>query len=243
MLYINFFTVHEPTNPCSPSPCGPNSQCREINSHAVCSCSQGYLGMPPNCRPECIISAECTQDKACFNNKCVDPCPGTCGSNARCQVINHNPICSCSPGYTGDPFLQCLVERSEPSLKLHRDTNIHFTISEQVTDTPTGNPCIPSPCGPNSACRIIEKLPACSCLPNYIGRSPNCRPECSINSECSSNLACINEKCSDPCIGSCGMNSICTVVKHNPVCQCLSGYSGDPFSICSEIQYCKHIAI
>lgn len=132
-----FFTVQEPRNPCSPSPCGPNSQCREINSHAVCSCSQGYLGMPPNCRPECIISAECTQDKACINNKCVDPCPGTCGSNARCQVINHNPICSCSPGYTGDPFLQCLVERSEPSLKLfHRDTNIlsHFRANNRYSN-------------------------------------------------------------------------------------------------------------
>lgn len=72
--------------------------------------------MPPNCRPECVISAECAQDKACLNNKCVDPCPGTCGQNARCQVLNHNPICSCSPGFTGDPFLQCVVEKSELNL-------------------------------------------------------------------------------------------------------------------------------
>jgi hypothetical protein len=110
---IIYFSVDEPTNPCRPSPCGPNSQCREINSHAVCSCIIGYIGMPPDCRPECVVSAECSQDKACVKQKCIDPCPGTCGSNARCQVLNHNPICSCSPGYTGDPFIQCLTEKSE----------------------------------------------------------------------------------------------------------------------------------
>lgn len=59
------------------------------------------------CRPECKISSECPQDKACINLKCSDPCPGTCGLSARCQVVNHNPICSCLPGFTGDPFLRC----------------------------------------------------------------------------------------------------------------------------------------
>lgn len=46
----------------------------------------------------------------------MDPCPGTCGFNARCQVINHNPICSCNPGYNGDPFVRCNLETSK---KLH----------------------------------------------------------------------------------------------------------------------------
>lgn len=176
--------------------------------------------MPPNCKPECSISAECPQDKACVNTKCIDPCPGTCGTNARCQVVNHNPICSCASSYTGDPFVKC------------------FAVVV-VQDVPRGNPCIPSPCGPNSACRLVGDFPACSCLPNYIGRAPNCRPECTMNAECSSNLACINEKCSDPCLGSCGIDSICTVVKHNPVCQCKTGYTGDPFTSCSVIPYSK----
>lgn len=102
-----------PKNPCVPSPCGPNSQCREINDQAVCSCLPQYIGSPPSCRPECVVSSECPQDKACVNNKCKNPCPGTCGINARCQVINHNPICSCSPQYIGDPFVRCLIEESK----------------------------------------------------------------------------------------------------------------------------------
>lgn len=97
-----------PTNPCVPSPCGSNSICREVNSHAVCTCQTDYVGTPPQCRPECVVSSECSQDKTCINQKCVDPCPGTCGQNAVCKVVNHNPICSCARGYSGDPFVNCI---------------------------------------------------------------------------------------------------------------------------------------
>lgn len=100
---------------------------------------------------------------------------------------------------------------------------------------PSGNPCVPSPCGPNAQCRSVGGTPACSCLPNYIGRPPNCRPECSINEECPGNLACQNERCRDPCPGSCGVHASCVVVKHAPMCTCDPGFTGDPFSGCSPI--------
>lgn len=66
-----------------------------------------------------MVSADCAQDKACIAQKCADPCPGTCGLNARCQVVNHNPICSCSPGFTGDPFVRCLQESKKFSSSLN----------------------------------------------------------------------------------------------------------------------------
>lgn len=97
-----------PANPCLPSPCGPLSQCRRSGSTAVCSCQPGYVSAPPTCRPECVVSSQCALNRACVNQKCVDPCPGVCGLNARCQVVNHAPVCSCNPGYTGDPFSRCL---------------------------------------------------------------------------------------------------------------------------------------
>lgn len=108
-LYINSISAIPTTyvNPCQPSPCGPNSQCREINDQAVCSCLSNYLGSPPGCRPECVVSSECQQTKACINQKCIDPCPGTCGTNSICRVNNHSPICSCKNGYIGDPFTRC----------------------------------------------------------------------------------------------------------------------------------------
>lgn len=70
---------HEPTNPCNPSPCGPNSKCRVVNDIAVCSCVDEYIGSPPNCRPECTVNSECPQNKACHKFKCANPCAGTCG--------------------------------------------------------------------------------------------------------------------------------------------------------------------
>lgn len=100
----------EERDPCLPSPCGPFSECRVVNGHAVCSCQRNYIGAPPACRPECTVSSECSQDRACIGQKCKDPCPGTCGPHARCKVINHNPICSCPPNYSGDPFQLCVEE-------------------------------------------------------------------------------------------------------------------------------------
>lgn len=103
--------IDEEINPCQPSPCGPNSQCREVNKQAVCSCLPNYHGSPPSCRPECVINSECSINKACVNQKCIDPCPGSCGLNAQCQVINHSPICSCKSDETGDPFTRCYALR------------------------------------------------------------------------------------------------------------------------------------
>lgn len=53
------------------------------------------------------MNSDCPRIKTCINQNCVDPCPGTCGRDARCDVVNHVPMCSCPPGYTGNPFLLC----------------------------------------------------------------------------------------------------------------------------------------
>ena len=91
-------------DPCSPSPCGSNTQCHD----GVCTCLPEYQGDPyAGCRPECILSTDCPRNRACIRNKCADPCPGTCGQGARCDVLNHIPICSCPEGFTGDPFILC----------------------------------------------------------------------------------------------------------------------------------------
>lgn len=94
------------------------------------------------------------------------------------------------------------------------------------------NPCIPSPCGPFSTCQDREGYPSCTCMPNYIGSPPYCRAECSIDSDCTGDKACIREKCRDPCPGSCGFNALCTVINHTPACTCPDAYTGDPFSNC-----------
>jgi hypothetical protein len=156
--------------------------------------------------------------QSCANQKCIDPCPGTCGVQAICQIRNHNPICSCPSGYTGDPFVRCQQQ-------------IGYDYTPPRTD-----PCQPSPCGSNAQCRVINDQASCSCLSEMIGSPPNCRPECVSNSECSSQKACMNQKCRDPCPGACGNNAECRVVSHTPMCYCSQGFSGDPFGQCYEIK-------
>lgn len=110
-----------------------------------------------------------------------------------------------------------------------------YGVERPIYNEPSANPCLRNPCGPYSNCRVVGQTSACSCLPNYIGRPPQCRPECTIDSECPANLACINERCKDPCVGSCGLSTVCTVVNHSPVCTCQYLFTGDPFSGCYPV--------
>ena len=96
-----------PENPCVPSPCGPNAECQVRGDTFACSCMQNYVGVPPNCRPECTINPECPPHLACMQQRCRNPCDGICGVNAQCSVVNHNAVCSCNDNYRGDPFSLC----------------------------------------------------------------------------------------------------------------------------------------
>lgn len=78
-----------------------------VNNQAICSCLPGYYGMPPACRRECAINSDCVNTKSCINERCIDPCPGSCSPNAECQVINHKAVCYCLPYYSGDPYVRC----------------------------------------------------------------------------------------------------------------------------------------
>ena len=203
------------SDPCDPNPCGPNSNPpRVIGDRCQCSCLPQMIGSPPNCRPECVINQDCPTDKACINRKCQDPCPGLCGINARCNVRNHVPICSCNPGFVGDPFVQC---------------------NRQTTPRPIEiiQPCNPSPCGINAQCSEQRGAASCRCILDYTGNPyVECKPECTTNSECPNDKACVNNKCTDPCPGVCGIHASCRVTNHLPQCTCDPGYTGNPFVSC-----------
>lgn len=206
----------QPENPCIPSPCGPLSICQVKQGRPVCSCQANYIGQPPYCRPECVIHSDCPHDKACINERCQNPCENNpCGSNAECFVVAHSASCYCIEGYQGDAFVGCSRIPSDPIVPK--------------------DPCYPSPCSQNAKCSSPDGIAyKCSCIPPYIGDPYNtgCRPECTLNSDCPSHLACINQHCRDACPGICGPHAICTVNNNIPNCACEPGYVGDAFAGC-----------
>lgn len=101
-------------NPCYPSPCGPNSECRFDNNKLICSCQKDFIGTSPHCHPECVSNSDCRSNQNCLNNKCSDPCTSNpCGSNANCRTENHLVSCICAEGSIGNPFDECRIVKGE----------------------------------------------------------------------------------------------------------------------------------
>ncbi|XP_037052037.1 neurogenic locus notch homolog protein 1-like isoform X1 [Bradysia coprophila] len=196
---------------CSRNPCGTNAICQEtVGGRPVCSCPSGHSGNPTTyCRrAECLDHSECRGDMACRSGSCVNPCAGTCGTNANCEVRNHVAVCSCPGGYKGDPFSYC--RRADP---------------EEL--------CHPSPCGQNTKCSAQNGVPTCSCLPGYTG-SPlsGCRHECESDGECGSQEFCKDFRCQSSC-SQCGDGATCVrTTNHRAVCECPKGYIGSAYTEC-----------
>ena len=165
--------------PCNPSPCGINALCREVNEAASCTCIRDYTGNPYiECKPECVVNAECPRHLACVSQHCVDPCPGVCGHHATCSVTNHVPQCRCDPGYTGDAFTACVrITTRESKWSLQKDV-IYECLFTALAPTEVVDPCNPSPCGSNARCTSRNRAGACQCIPEYFGDPcVACRPE------------------------------------------------------------------
>ncbi|XP_053617347.1 neurogenic locus notch homolog protein 1-like isoform X2 [Plodia interpunctella] len=210
-LYEHGQSISDTLVQCGPHTCGVGAHCIHGIVRPVCACLAGYSGDPlSQCvKIECLENSECRSHQVCVNQHCVNPCEGTCGINANCDVRNHIPVCSCPAGYTGNPFSSCRVADPEEA-------------------------CHPSPCGSNTKCHVANNQAICTCLPGYRG-SPltGCHHECESDGECSASQSCRDFRCTSPC-SDCGVNADCeTVAAHRAVCKCPRGYFGDPYRICT----------
>ena len=112
----------------------------------------------------------------------------------------------------------------------------YYSVTTPNVPEPERRPCNPSPCGTNAECFEQSGKVTCKCPQDYLG-DPNvaCRPECRLNSDCSSSQTCVNSKCIDPCPGLCGIDAECRVTNHLPFCVCEASFTGDPYSACRPI--------
>ncbi|GLH00239.1 Neurogenic locus Notch protein, partial [Gryllus bimaculatus] len=223
--------AESPPDPCAPSPCRANGQCRVVNGAAVCT------------YPECVINADCPRDKACFAQRCRDPCPGACGLNALCSAVNHDPVCSCPPGYFGSPRVECKLQptQQEPP-RPECVENADCTNDKACLEGRCRDPCAaqPNTCGRNAECRTQLHRPLCSCLEGFTGNAHTHCFEigCRSDSECPPEQACVNRACADPCASTrCGLNAECRAdTFHRARCYCLPGHRGDPWTRCDRPQ-------
>ena len=80
---------------------------------------------------------------------------------------------------------------------------------------------------------FVQIWVACEAVTTHEISAP--RPECTTDSECPDHLACIQEKCLDPCTTlACGINAQCSVKRHRAICTCRRGFVGDPNTVCKE---------
>jgi hypothetical protein len=166
------------------------------------------------------------------NRQCENPCRYTqCGTNAQCRVEGHQARCYCPDNYRGNAHIQC----TRPECTTNQECPNHLACKNERCE----DPCR---CAPGAHCRVTNHVPRCSCPPGYIGDPyTTCNvepvlapaPECTMDADCASKLACFSGECKNPCRETkpCGANSECTVVDTLPlrtmVCICLPGFVGD----------------
>lgn len=124
-------------NPCYVlEPCNRPAACEVVSTLPVrtmiCICPSGYISsgsgsckaIPPVTDVACTADSQCPSDLACVNGICKNPC--NCGPNAECFVKNNKPICSCVPGYEGNPNLECITGIKVHFLLLYLFLNYFF---------------------------------------------------------------------------------------------------------------------
>lgn len=216
----------DPIDPCNPSPCAQNGHCRVINGAAICT------------YPECITNDDCSSDRACFNQKCSDPCVNACGLNAICHGVNHKAVCSCPPGFFGSPYVQCLEDR-KPTIKPECERDSDCTNDKACINQQCRNPCAEgNVCSANAECHVQFHRPICVCREGFTGNAQTACYEigCRSDSDCPVTQACINRQCVDTCERTqCGQNAHCrSDFNHRARCYCLDGYRGNPLVKCDR---------
>jgi len=185
---------------------------------------------------QCTIHLDCSAPFACIKGKCTDPCgeANVCGTNATCSVVNHQASCSCPDCYFGQPTVKCELDNEcNPPEPKQTICQSHLDCADNKVCEPVKaicvDPCADHNCGDNKRCEVRRHRHNCICKFGFILNSAGefiCAGdniECRRHEDCSSELACTDNKCKNPCEGGqlCPADKTCVMMNHQPICLCL----------------------
>lgn len=176
--------------------------------------------------------------------------------SAYCKAdSNHKARCYCPESFRGDPYSQC----ERPECISDDDCPFNLACKNERCEDPCN-------CGLGAVCNVNYHRAQCSCPPGYVGNplavcnigkksfalsqnktskrqileTPQIQPQCRVDADCPSKLACFSGVCKNPCVVTepCGINAQCSVVDTLPLrtmsCLCLPGYVGDADLECKK---------
>lgn len=135
---------------------------------------------------------------------------------------NHEPTCSCTPGYFGDPLVGCKKKECDSDSQCSDDKLCNENMCKIAC-------LVENNCGENTICSSEKHRHICYCQPGYTGnpiKGCNFIKYIFIINYCSSN--------------PCGNGAECKNFRDGAQCTCPPGQVGDPYvEECRLAQECQ----
>ena len=203
-------------------------------------CFLSHICLNNMCVIGCRSNDDCSGGESCIGQHCTNPCQTqSCGPNSVCNVVNHQPQCSCPTGLIANPtpFVGCV---REPVICTTNRECGNGLLCDSGTCRPicsTYENCISNEICDKGLCKPICRKDG-DCRSGEICEGLTCIAGCRGDSACLANQACVNNKCIDPCASpiACGSNTQCAVKNHQVTCRCMDGLIGDARVSCKAPQ-------
>ncbi|XP_014478673.1 PREDICTED: fibrillin-1-like [Dinoponera quadriceps] len=251
---------------CLRSPCGRSALCTNVHGSFRCSCPDGMDGDPwTGCHDidECTaLENPCGRNAICKNAdpgyNCLCP-PGYSASpnpTVACDQTDVTTLCKSNFDCVNNAECiegQCFCKDGFKA------------VGAECVDL---DECLTNPCGPASICSNTRGSYHCECESGFVGTPPHvqCKAPCD-EVTCGDHAFCKADGHEAYCIcedgwtfnpndiaagcvdinecdaingpsGRCGRNAICTNTPGDFSCQCKSGFSGNAFKQCIDIDEC-----